>query len=231
MATRLCSRASLLGGLRCRRAPLQNYLRALPNLRLCRTPATCNYRGPDPRRRQQQRGGQPTPLRLDQATLARLALPALGVAAAAVVIGPLIGGLLFAALGAGVAIAAGTVALSFAWVLIPAFVLLFGWPVLIGGGVLAGVTLAGSLLQLGIVGAGLYLGASIARSLLFPAAGGGSNTSGVGPNGTIDVEFESVDDAAWKEEEAEARRREAELREFDELMRRREKFTKGGGGL
>lgn len=64
----------------------------------------------------------------------------------------------------------------------------------------AGALLLPSLLQLALVGGGLWLGATAAQALLGYGQGGqGDDGFTVGPNGTIDVEARSVDDD-WRSE-------------------------------
>ncbi|KAL4424122.1 hypothetical protein ABPG75_001423 [Micractinium tetrahymenae] len=184
-------------------------------------------------------GGRPV-TRLDPTELAKqYALPGLGLLLAASLVGPLVGGLVFSALSLGVAIAAAAAFFSVSSVFVPVLVALFGMPALMAGGMAAGVfaTIAGgalllpSLIQLVLVGGGLWLGASVAQQLFFGGGGGGGGQGGtrVGPNGTIDVEAETVDDSDWRDEVfRERKERETELREFDDLLKRREDFKNRG---
>ncbi len=63
-----------------------------------------------------------------------------------------------------------------------------------------GALLLPSLIQLVLVGGGLWLGASVAQRLFFAGGGGGEGGVNIGPNGTIDVEAETVDDRDWRDE-------------------------------
>ena len=141
-------------------------------------------------------------------------------------VGPLVGGLVMGAFGLAVMIAAGAAALSLSWMVVPLLVGVCG-----AGGVAAGVfataaagaILLPSLVQLVFVGGGLWLGASLAQQLFY----GGTAGSRSDPDGTIDVEARTVDD--WREEIFQERRdAEAELSEFDDLLRRREQFKRRG---
>lgn len=172
--------------------------------------------------------------RLDPAELVKqYALPGMGLLLAASLVGPLVGGLVFSALSLGVAIAAAATFFSVSSVFLPILVAMFGLPALMAGGMAAGVfgvLLLPSLIQLVLVGGGLWLGASVAQRFF----GGGGDIGGVrvGPNGTIDVEAETVDERDWRDEVFRERKEsEAELREFDELLRRREDFKNRGPRL
>ncbi|PSC74729.1 glucose transporter [Micractinium conductrix] len=130
-------------------------------------------------------------------------------------------------------IATGAAFLSVSWIAVPFLLAIFGLPALWAGGMAAGVfaTIAGgalllpSLFNLVLIGGGLWVGATVAQRLFY---GGGTGEPTVGPNGTIDVEADTVED--WRDEVSkEQREREAELREFDDLLRRRDEFKKGGG--
>lgn len=174
--------------------------------------------------------------RLDPTELVKkYALPGLGLLVVASLVGPLVGGLVFSALSLGVAIAAAAAFFSVSSVFLPLLVALFGMPALMAGGMAAGVfaTIAGgalllpSLIQLVLVGGGLWLGASVAQQLF--GGGGGEGGPRVSPDGTIDVEAETVDDRDWRDEVLKERReREAELREFDDLLKKREDFKNRG---
>ncbi|KAL4438511.1 hypothetical protein ABPG77_000159 [Micractinium sp. CCAP 211/92] len=187
--------------------------------------------------RQPRRSGRP-PGRSDPTELVKqYALPGLGLLLAASLVGPLVGGLVFSALSLGVAIAAAAAFFSVSSVFLPVLVAVFGFPALMAGGMAAGVfaTIAGgalllpSLIQLVLVGGGLWLGASVAQRLFFAGGGGGEGGVNIGPNGTIDVEAETVDDRDWRDEVfRERKEREAELREFDDLLKRREDFKNRG---
>lgn len=61
-----------------------------------------------------------------------------------------------------------------------------------------GALLLPSLIQLVLVGGGLWLGASVAQQLF--GGGGGEGGPRVSPDGTIDVEAETVDDRDWRDE-------------------------------
>jgi hypothetical protein len=61
----------------------------------------------------------------------------------------------------------------------------------------AGALLLPALIQLVLVGGGLWLGASVAQRLFY--RGGAGAGSSISPDGTIDVEARTVDDD-WREE-------------------------------
>lgn len=86
-------------------------------------------------------GGRPAPL--DTGRLAReYALPALGLLVAASLVGPLVGGLVFGALGLGVAIAGAAAFFSLSSIFVPAAAAVFGLPALMAGGMAAGAARA-----------------------------------------------------------------------------------------
>ena len=144
--------------------------------------------------------------------LQQYGLPALGLLIAASLVGPLIAGIVFTALGLGVAIAAAAATLSVSSVVVLPLVALFGMPALMAGGMAAGVfatAAAGALLlpglvQLVLVGGGLWLGAAAAQRLFYSDGGedatGGPGGYGIDDDGTINVEARSVDDADWRDE-------------------------------
>ena len=66
------------------------------------------------------------------------ALPALGLLVVGSLVAPVLGGLIFAATGVGIMIAAGAAALSLSWVVVPLAVAVFGMPALMAGGLAAG---------------------------------------------------------------------------------------------
>ncbi|GAB4813477.1 hypothetical protein N2152v2_000523 [Parachlorella kessleri] len=156
----------------------------------------------------------------------------------AVVIGPVLGALVFGALGLGASLMAAT---ALSWMFLP--LLVFGGAgLLVGGSILSGVFavsaggfLLFNLVKLGVLGGALFLGAKFAQTVFnFDAPWGGSSSGQDRerrrPTGssTIDVDADPVDD--WKDEALrEQRRRDAELREFDDLLKRREEFKRGGG--
>lgn len=209
--------------------------------------------GSDPRRR----GGGGSGRTFDTGRLVReYALPALGLLVAASLVGPLVGGLVFSALGLGVVIAGAAAFFSLSTVFLPALAAVFGVPALMAGGMAAGARgvvwvggwcscgaagnascgqrrlgrwahpltppcppaalaragvfataaagalLLPSLLQLVLVGGGLWLGATAAQQLLGGGQGGQEGGEGftVGRDGTIDVEASTVDDSDWRNE-------------------------------
>lgn len=81
------------------------------------------------------RSRAPFTVNITQKSLSELALPAAGLLAVGLVIGPLLGGLIATALGIGVAVAATTTALAFSWAFLP---LLLGGGLLFGGALTAG---------------------------------------------------------------------------------------------
>ena len=205
---------------------------------------TCSYGGgPEFRSRngqqqqQQQRrdGGQSarerrTSLAVEVAK--EFAVPALGLLAAATLVGPRLGAIVISALGVGIAFTAAAAAFSVSWLLIPGLVAVFGIPLLVGGGLAAGLfagaVLIPAALQLAIIAGGLWLGTSMFRR--YVAVGSqdfDAGSSGSGDGSTIDVEAMTLESIEL-EMEAEARQREQELREFDDLLRRRERFQRGG---
>ncbi|PRW61587.1 heterogeneous nuclear ribonucleo F isoform A [Chlorella sorokiniana] len=123
------------------------------------------------------------------------------------------------ALGLGAALAFGAAALSMSWVFIPLLAAVFGMPALMAGGMAAGVFataaagafLLPTLVQLALIGGGLWLGATVVQAYF----GGGGGT--IDPDSTIDVEAHSVDDDWRNEMFREKREREQELRDFDDL--------------
>lgn len=88
----------------------------------------------------------------------------------------------------------------------------------------AGALLLPGLIQLGLtvvmVGGGLWLG-SVAAERLFGVPAGGDGGSVDARDATIDVEADTVDDE-WRQ----ALQR--DLREFDDLLRRRDEFKRRG---
>jgi hypothetical protein len=161
------------------------------------------------------------------------AVPAIGVLAFATILGPIIGAVALSAFGFALAIAATVAAFSLSWIFIPVILSFMGLPLLFGGGIAtslfagaAGALLFPTLLNIGLITAAVYLGVNVARSF-FWAEDDGAGDEDIDYNGTIDVEAETFDDSLKREMEMEARRREQELREFDELLRRRERFQRG----
>jgi hypothetical protein len=127
--------------------------------------------------------------------------------------------LVISALGLGLAIAALGAALSVSWVLIPLLVPLVGVPLLIGGGVLAGLFAIPALIQLGVIAAGLGVGAWVARTLVF----GNGEVEQAASDTIVDVEVETVEN--WVSDlDKDAKQREKELREFDEMLKQRDRF-------
>ncbi len=66
------------------------------------------------------------------------AAPAVGLVVVGSLVAPLLGGLIFAAAGLGITMAAGAAALSLSWVVVPLFMAMFGLPALMMGGMAAG---------------------------------------------------------------------------------------------
>lgn len=62
-----------------------------------------------------------------------------------------------------------------------------------------GALLLPSLIQLVLVGGGLWLGATLAQQLFYGGGSGSGSGPVVGPDGTIDVEARTLDDD-WREE-------------------------------
>jgi hypothetical protein len=162
------------------------------------------------------------------------AVPAIGVFALATILGPIIGAVALSAFGLALAIASTVAFFSLSWIFIPVILSFMGLPLLLGGGLAtslfagaAGVLLFPTLLNIGLITAAAYLGISVARSYFYPDD---NVESDVEYTGTIDVEAETLDldDTLEREMEMEAKRREQELKEFDELLKRREKFQRGG---
>ena len=93
-------------------------------------------------RRSSGRGGSGGPRRQEPVPIDRLvqqyALPALGLLVVGSLVAPVLGGLIFAATGVGIMIAAGAAALSLSWVVVPLAVAVFGMPALMAGGLAAG---------------------------------------------------------------------------------------------
>lgn len=185
---------------------------------------TCSQRGGGPNKTSspnfEQRGGPGRGNKTSSSpTVEQLAstyaAPVLGLLAAAILGGPIIAGL---AVGT-----VGVVAVGTALGLLPVAAAFLTLPLLIGGalftGLFASVFLARLVLQLAVAAAILYVGARLA-GFAFPKV---IDDSVDARNATIDVEAETVD--AWTEESKKA---EEELRDFDELLRRREQFKQGG---
>jgi hypothetical protein len=161
------------------------------------------------------------------------AIPAIGVFALATILGPLIGAVAFSAFGIAIAIASVVAAFSLSWIFIPVILSFMGLPLLFGGGIAtslfagaAGVLLFPTLLNIGLITAAVFLGLNVARSFFYSNEDDFENNNS---NGTIDIEVETVDDTLERDMDMEAERMEQELREFDELLKRRERFQRGGG--
>lgn len=198
------------------------------------TVASYRSGGPDPRRGPSSpRPRRPPPSQKTvQIVMREYAVPALGVFAVATVLAPAIG----AIFGLAMAVAAVVTAFSLSWLLVPVLLMFGGLPLLFGGGMVAsafagltGVLLFPALIQFGLVATALWLGASVARSLWFPVAEEGYDDGIDARDAVVDVSASTLDDLD-REMEAEAARRAGELREFDELLRRRERFQRGGDG-
>ena len=162
------------------------------------------------------------------------AIPAIGVLAVATVLGPLIGAIALSAFGFAMAVAAVAAFFSLSWIFIPVILSFMGLPLLFGGGLAtsifagaAGVFLFPALLQIGLITASLYLGTKVAQAMLSNDTGR-MRSDDAGIDGTIDVEADTFDSIEY-EMEMEAKKREQELKAFDDLLRRREKFQRGGG--
>jgi hypothetical protein len=173
------------------------------------TPLVCQDRGRSGFKGASRR---PVKIQVDKATLRQLALPAAGVLLAAAVIAPVIGGVLFAALGISFAIATTALAFSLSWLVVPGMLLFLGVPFLMGATGFVATTasffLVPVMVQALVLGATVWFGTIVAKMFLSSSEDGPK----MGPNGTIDVEAETVTD--WKEDlNEESRRREEELRQ------------------
>jgi len=163
------------------------------------------------------------------------AVPAIGVLALATILGPIIGAIAFSAFGFALAAFSMVAVFSLSWIFIPVILSFMGLPLLFGGGIAtslfagaAGALLFPTLLNIGLISAAVYLGINVARSF-WGAENDGASDEEIEYNGTIDVEAETFNDSIEREMEMEAKRREQELKEFDELLRRRERFQRGSG--
>eukprot|EP00887_Chlorella_sp_A99_P006883 scaffold2.g6883.t1 len=184
------------------------------------TNTTCQAgrRRPGPRRRSGQRG-------LTQSSVLEYAVPALGLLAIATLTGPLLGAILVSAMGVAAVLSTVGLALGLGFTVIPFLVGLFGLPALLFGGAALGVFAGTGIVQLALIGTGLYFGSQFAR-LLF--AGDAEGERELDPNDTIDVEWSEAGDD-WKEQvfrDKERERAEKELRDFDDLLRQRDEFTR-----
>ena len=162
------------------------------------------------------------------------AVPAIAVFAAATLLGPLIGAVAFASVATVVALAGVVAAFSLSWLFVPLILSFMGIPLLLGGGLVsslfagaAGVILFPAFLQIGLLVATMWLGANIARRMFFPEEDVYENYPGNvdARNAVVDVDSSTVDEIE-REMEAEAKRREQELRDFDDLLKRRGKFQR-----
>lgn len=218
-------------------------------LRLRPSPPTrsvvlCSY-GRDPRFRQgdpfRGQGQKRSPRRPPTSENVKIVIreygiPALGVFAAATLLGPLIGAVVFSSIAAAVAVAAVVAAFSLSWLLVPILLGFMGIPLLFGGGLIssmfagaAGVLLFPAFLQIGLIAAAVWVGTSIAREMFFaPEVDSDEGYSGNvdARNAVVDVDAKTIDDLEQEMEE-ERRRREQELRDFDDLLKRRERFQRG----
>lgn len=134
--------------------------------------------------------------------------------------------MVLSAVGFGIAAMAAATALSLSWVFIPGFLFFIGLPALVYGGITAGLFAgAASLLLMPtlLMAGGLWLGVRLAKNLFFVEEGEEQPSYG-----TVDIDAETV--AKFDEEMREAEgRRAQELREFDEMLRRRERLKREGG--
>jgi hypothetical protein len=194
-------------------------------------------RGPEARRRRNQEAEdfyssprkQSAPFDM-QLLIRSYAFPAMGLLLVAATVAPLVGALALSAVGVGLAVATAATVLSISWLLVLPLVGFVGIPLIFASGLLTKLV-ASTLVVAAMLGAGLLLGASIAGRLTFGGGGRGSSGASAGPSeasSVIDVEADEVE--AWRvEEAADAARRADELRAFDELLRRRDRFKQGGG--
>jgi hypothetical protein len=203
--------------------------------RTCLTlgPVTCSFRRePGRKNERSQRRGKPL-VDLSPATYRalaqRYAFPALTLLLAAAIVGPIVGALVISAVGFALALTAAAAAFSLSWVFVPLFLSVVGIPLLIGSGWLvtgaATMLLFPVLVQASFVAGGIWLGSLVAKNLfkMNEVYADDAFDEDIIEGRTIDIDGESVESAsAWSEQA------ERELREFDELLRQRERFRRGG---
>jgi len=177
-------------------------------------------RGPPRQPGYQQRSGPRRKQAQVEIVVKEYAVPAIALLAATVFLGPFIGAIIIGAVGFGVAVAAATLAFSLSWLFIPGFILLFGVPMGIFAGA-ASMLFLPTLLQLGLIAGAVWFGSSLARSLWSVPV-----EEYVDSDATIDVDAMSFESMEYELEE-ETRRRERELKEFDDLLKKRERFQRG----
>ncbi|KAJ9518046.1 hypothetical protein QJQ45_004289 [Haematococcus lacustris] len=165
-----------------------------------------------------------TEINVARENLWQLAIPAAMLLGLATIIGPLVVGIVMAAVATGAALSFGAVALSLIWI---PFVLLFGFMALSMVGVSFGFfatfglgLFLPKLLSLGIATGGMGLGWLVVKSLL-PASATGSQQQQQPLSGAASPADASVGSETDVSEE-EARRMSGELREFDSLLAERE---------
>jgi hypothetical protein len=225
------------------------------------TVTKAQYRGPDlnrsnQRRRRSSPSFSPTPELIKQ-----YALPTLGLLALASIVGPLIGGIVAAAIGIGLTLAAVSALFSLSTIFLPFLLFFGGLPLfffLVGGfGTIAGlfattasVLVVPFILQLVLVGGGLWLGSQIAGSLLIGSKDDADDddnnnqrsssssstyyysssnrsskrdTNGMNRNSNTNSNSNKTIDVEAEEIDTRARR---ELDEFEELLKMKEKYAK-----
>ena len=188
----------------------------------------------DPRRRPPTPPKRP-PLssqRQIQVVVKEYVVPAVAIVAAATLLAPVIDAVAFSAFGFAVAAASIAAAFSLFWLFLPIIMAFAGLPLLFGGGLFAamaagaaGTLLFSTFLRVGLILGALWLGVSVARTLLGSSPSPDSSSSGSSDT-VIDVDASTVE---CDDMEEERRQREQELRAFDDLLRRRERLKKGGG--
>ena len=161
--------------------------------------------------------------------LARYGLPMIGLFVVATIVGPIFGALFISAIGFTLAISAAVAAFSLSWLLVPAILGVFGIPVLLGGamlftGAFTAMVLPSIIATALLLGGGLFLGSRIARFLFFDEK-----------NREIE-ELKRYNQSLWDESTLELDsstvdyflEAEKELKEFDELLQRRDSFRRSG---
>ena len=162
--------------------------------------------------------------------LQRYVLPVIGLFTAATIIGPIVGGLFVSVVGFSLAIAALAATLSLSWILVPLIVGMFGIPFLMGTamiftGAFASMMLPSLFATVALLGGGLYLGSKIAQYIFFAPEQRLEDADVQirriqGLNASVDSSEDESGFDPWVEAEN-------ELREFDSLLERREKFRRG----
>ena len=176
------------------------------------------------RRPRKRKNKAPPPPQVAADLLRQYALPAFGVlAAGATLIGPLIGAVVLTAFGFAAAFAAAAIIFSLSWIFVPVILSVMGIPLLLGfGGFFIFAGAAGLLPFLAVI----YLATNVAKSWLLAEDYEDDDDEDEAEaevdarNAIVDVKADTIDEQD----------NQRELREFDELLRRREKFKSGGGG-